>query len=338
MRQKLRKNLVCGIFALVFSISSVFAASSLIPVGRAVGIRLHTEGVMVAEIGTVETEQGTAAPAAEAGLQAGDIILSVNGKTITSNAELQQVVALSAGETLSMLTKRGDEECMLTVCAVRDLQGQYRLGVMIRDGMSGIGTITYVDPETGRYGSLGHGICDGQSGALIPLGEGDLIDASVERVQKGEAGEPGALQGRFDEQDTLGTVEKNTASGIFGVLGSQELIEGLGALETASADEIRMGACTILSNVEGTEVKEYQAQITKVFRDGGEFDQCMMLRITDDALVNTTGGIVQGMGVIDNRDNTKKPENKGFSAVTLKLTPTSVSDQHRHIRIDAPLP
>ena len=298
MRQRLRKNLVCGAAAVVFSISSVFAAalpSSLIPVGRAVGIRLHTEGVMVAEVGAVETAQGSVCPAAEAGLQAGDVILSVNGETIRSNAELQQIVALSAGETLSMLTKRDGEERMLTVCAAQDLQGQYRLGVMIRDGMSGIGTITYVDPETGRYGSLGHGICDGQSGALIPLGEGDLIDASVERVQKGEVGEPGALQGRFDEQDTLGTVEKNTTSGIFGVLGAQDMIEGLSALETVPAEEVRTGPCTILSNVSGTAVREYKAEITKIFHDGGEFDQCMMLRITDDALVNATGGIVQGM-------------------------------------------
>ena len=298
MRQKRRKNLVCGIIAVAFSISTVFAAaipSSLIPVGRAVGIRLHTEGVMVADVGTVETEHGTVSPAAEAGIKAGDIILSVDGKTIRSNLELQQIVALSAGEKLSMLTERGGEERVLTACAVQDLQGKYRLGVMVRDGMSGIGTITYVDPETGRYGSLGHGICDGQSGALIPLGEGDLIDASVEHVQKGEAGEPGALQGRFDEKKTLGTVEKNTESGIFGVLGENDMIDGLAKLPTATAEEIRTGPCTILSNVAGTEVREYSAEISKVFRDGGEFDQCMMLRITDDALLNTTGGIVQGM-------------------------------------------
>lgn len=298
MKRKMWKNLICGVLAAVLFISPAFAAelpAALIPVGRAVGIRLHTEGVMVAEVGAVETEQGTAHPAEKAGLQAGDLILTVNGKAVTTNAELQQIVALSAGEPLSMLTQRDGEERMLTISAVRDLSGKYRLGVMIRDGMSGIGTVTFVDPETGAYGSLGHGICDGQSGALIPLGEGDLIGASVERVQKGEAGEPGALQGSFDENDALGTVEKNTMSGIFGVLQDRELIEGLLPMKVAAADEIQTGPCTILSNVSGTEVREYQAEITKVFGEGGEFDQCVMLRITDDSLVDATGGIVQGM-------------------------------------------
>ena len=298
MKRDIRKRLVCGVLAAVLFIPSVFAAElpeRLIPVGRAVGIRLQTDGVMVAEISPIETERGTVTPAEEAGLQAGDVILTVNGKTVSSNADLQQIVALSAGEPLSMLTKRDGEERVLTISAVRDLNGKYRIGVMIRDGMSGIGTLTFVDPETGKYGSLGHGICDAQSGALIPLGEGELIGASVERVQKGKSGEPGALQGSFDEQDGLGTVEKNTGSGIFGVLGAQEVIEGLPVMQTAASEEICTGPCTILSNVSGTEVREYSAEITKIFREGGEFDQCVMLHITDEALINATGGIVQGM-------------------------------------------
>ncbi|MBR3866245.1 MAG: SpoIVB peptidase [Butyricicoccus sp.] len=298
MKRKLRRDLACGLFAVLLSVSSVFAAAlpeTLIPVGRAVGIRLHTEGVMIAEIGTVETARGTVCPAEEAGLQAGDAILEVDGKSISSNVELQQIVERSAGETLSMLTKRGGEERVLKLQPARDLSGQYRLGVMIRDGMSGIGTLTFVDPETGAYGSLGHGICDGQNGALLPLETGDLIRASVERVQKGEVGDPGALQGSFDESDALGTVEQNTENGIFGVLDAHDLIEGLPEMPTASAAEIRTGPCTILSNVAGTDVREYTAEITKVFRDGGEFGQCMMLQITDEALKDITGGIVQGM-------------------------------------------
>ena len=298
MKRKLRRDLACGLLAVLLSVSSIFAAAlpeTLIPVGRAVGIRLHTEGVMIAEIGTVETARGTVCPAKEAGLQAGDAILEVDGKSISSNVELQQIVERSAGETLSMLTKRGGEERVLKLQPAQDLSGQYRLGVMIRDGMSGIGTLTFVDPETGAYGSLGHGICDGQNGALLPLETGDLIRASVERVQKGEVGDPGALQGSFDESDALGTVEQNTENGIFGVLDARDLIEGLPEMPTASAAEIRTGPCTILSNVAGTDVREYTAEITKVFRDGGEFGQCMMLQITDGALKDITGGIVQGM-------------------------------------------
>lgn len=298
MKQHLRKRLVCGLIAAVFSISVALAAgtpSSLIPVGRAVGIRLHTEGVMVASVDTVETEQGTVSPAGDAGLQAGDLILSVNGKKISTNEELQKSIALSAGEPLRVCVRRDGVEQTLEMSAVRDRSGDYRLGVMIRDSMSGIGTLTFVDPETGQYGSLGHGICDSQSGALIPLGEGSLIGATVERVEKGEPGEPGALQGSFDETTELGTVGKNTSNGIFGVLRECGLLTGLSPVAVAAAKEIKTGSCTILSNVAGSEIREYQAEITKVYGPDGEFDRCMMIHITDPALLNATGGIVQGM-------------------------------------------
>ena len=298
MKQQLRKRLACGLAAIVLSVSTVFAAGTpdaLIPVGRAVGIRLHTEGVMVASVDTVETERGTVSPAGEAGLQAGDLILTVNGKVISSNEELQQSIALSAGRPLELRIRRDGTEQLLELSAVRDRAGDFRVGVMIRDSMSGIGTLTFVDPETGQYGSLGHGICDSQSGALIPLGKGALISATVERVEKGEAGEPGALQGGFDESTELGTVEKNTANGIFGRLRDQGLLTGLSPVAVAAANEIKPGACTILSNVSGSEIGEYQAEITKVYGAGGEFDRCLMLHITDGALLDATGGIVQGM-------------------------------------------
>lgn len=298
MKRQLRKKLACGLVAAAFSVSAALAAgtpSALIPVGRAVGIRMHTEGVMVAEVDTVETAQGTVCPAGDAGLQAGDLILTVNGQPVTSNEELQQIIALSAGQPLSVCIRRDGAEQTLKMAAVRDQAGGYRLGVMIRDSMSGIGTLTYVDPESGAYGSLGHGICDSQSGALIPLGEGSLIGASVERVEKGEPGEPGALQGSFDNAAELGTVAKNTTSGIFGTLRERGLLDGMTPMAVAAADEIETGKCTILSNVSGDAVCAYEAEITKVFGEGGEFDRCVMLHITDSALIDATGGIVQGM-------------------------------------------
>lgn len=293
--QKLTAWLVSATLALSVFMGSAFAADTLIPVGRAAGIKLHADGVMVASVESVKTAIGSVSPAEQAGILPGDVILSVNGKAVDTNDGLQSQVAASDGKAMKLGVRRDGQEKTISVTPVQDTAGGYRLGVMIRDGMAGIGTITYVDPTTGSYGSLGHGICDGDSGVLVPLQEGSLMEASVSGVTRGQAGTPGSLQGEFNLQEDMGTVEKNTLSGIFGVLSDDSYYKGGTALPVASSNEIKTGKCEIWSNVTGETVQKYTAEITKVFDSGGEYDRCMMIHVTDPTLLAKTGGIVQGM-------------------------------------------
>ncbi len=285
----------CGAAMLAFMLSfgSALAVDSLVPVGRAAGIKLHADGVMIASVDPVTTSVGQVSPAKTAGLQPGDIILTVNEKPVDTNDGLQEQVAASEGKAISLKIRREDKTVACKVTPVQDTAGKYRLGVMIRDGMAGIGTITYVDPETGAYGSLGHGICDGESGVLVPLADGSLMEASVSNVHRGEAGAPGALQGEFNLQEDMGTVEKNTDTGIFGVLTDDSYYKSGEKMPLAAADEVKAGPCEIWSNVEGEAVQHYQAEITKTSKDKN--DGVLMLHVTDPVLLEKTGGIVQGM-------------------------------------------
>lgn len=284
-----------GTAALAFTLSfgSALAADSLVPIGRAAGIKLHADGVMIASVDPVTTSVGQVSPAETAGLQPGDIILTVNEKPVDTNNELQEEVANSEGKEIALNVRREEKMIACKVSPVQDTNGKYRLGVMIRDGMAGIGTITYVDPDTGAYGSLGHGICDGESGVLVPLADGSLMEASVANVHRGQAGEPGALQGEFNLQEDMGTVEKNTDTGIFGVLTDDSYYKNGQQMPIASSSEVKTGPCEIWSNVEGETVQHYKAEITKTCKEKG--DGVLMLHVTDPVLLEKTGGIVQGM-------------------------------------------
>ncbi len=281
-----------------FSFSAGAAAvnpTELIPVGRAVGIKMTSQGLLVESITPVITESGEQSPAEKAGIKVGDMIISVNGEQIEDGSGIQKIVSLSGANAIKIGLMRDNKTIEVTATPVKDTSGVYRLGIRVRDSINGIGTITYVDPETGEYGSLGHGICSSENGILIPLKQGSLMEASVSHVVKGIAGTPGCLQGDFNTQYDIGTVQKNTVTGIFGKFTDDSYYKNLEPIEVAAADEIKTGEAIILSNVAGEDVKQYTCQIEKIYGAGGEYDRSMTIRITDQALINQTGGIVQGM-------------------------------------------
>lgn len=295
-----QKHVKTSVISLLLACSMlVFAQaaeiSSLIPIGHTVGIQMSAEGVLVVRLDDVQTESGKVCPARDAGVQEGDLIVAVNGTEIDANDTLQKQIALSAGGPIELTLQNGDSTRTVTVTPCTDAEGSYRIGVLARDGMAGIGTLTYVDPETGEYGSLGHGICDSETGVLLPLADGSLIRSSVTSVQRGKAGEPGSLQGEFEADNTVGTVENNTQNGIFGKLTDTSVYDSLEAVPVATADEIQTGEAEILSNVEGDTVQRYSVQILKIYPEDDEYGRGMMLRVTDEALLKQTGGIVQGM-------------------------------------------
>ena len=266
----------------------------LIPVGSAVGIKLFSDGVLVVGFTDVATDRGTENPARESGLREGDVITRLDGQAVNTIEEVQAILQDEADRDIDLTIRRDGQERDLTIQAVQcSADGSYKLGAWIRDSMAGIGTLTFADPETGLFGTLGHGVNDVDTAVLLQVQSGAITPASVAGVVKGEDGRPGELRGAFSADAQLGTLFANTEQGVFGHLTDSALLTGE-PLPVARADQVHTGPATILANVSGTEVAEYTVEILKVF-DHAPDTRDLMLKVTDKRLLEKTGGIVQGM-------------------------------------------
>lgn len=273
---------------------AAFAATRyLVPLGNAVGIKLFADGVMVVGLTEIETKNGARCPAADCGLLEGDVITYVGSEKLDSSSELRELLQSQNGEELTLRVIRGGKQMQLSAQTVCAAGGAWQLGAWVRDSMAGIGTLTFYDPESGIFGALGHGITDIDTALLMPLSSGAIMDAEVVDVKKGEAGSPGELHGRFDLTQDLGALYDNTACGIFGTLADAP--ENAKALPAGGRGYAKAGKATILTTVNGTEVREYDVEITKIYSDDKAGVRNLAIRVTDPELLAATGGIVQGM-------------------------------------------
>ncbi len=279
---------------------------TLVPVGRAVGIKLFSDGVLVVGFSQIPAAGGNVTPAKTCGLKEGDVITHINAEEVDTIEEVQAQLQEIGGEEMSIRAVRDGKTVQVTAQAAKcSTDGVYRLGAWLRDSMAGIGTVTWYDPHTGTFGALGHGVNDVDTAQLIPLESGGLLQATVSDVKKGKRGEPGELHGEFDMSGDIGVLTANTSHGIFGTLTGGAMTQGQ-PVEVAEKDQVRTGPATILSNVSGDEVKEYAIEITKLCPNATD-GRDMTIKVTDPDLLSATGGIVQGMVVRYNRDNTGKP-------------------------------
>lgn len=277
------------------SVMAASAAQTVIPMGRAVGIKLFSDGVLVVGIAEIPTDDGKAAPAKECGLREGDIITHINSEEVDTVEQVNALLQDLEGETMSIRCLRGEKQMQMTAQAAKcTSDGTYKLGAWIRDSMAGIGTITFYDPATGTFGALGHGINDVDTARLMRLQSGGIMEAAVTDVKKGAKGSPGELHGSFQAQD-MGNLWANTDCGVFGTLTDRSMTDGLKPVEVAAPTEIQVGPATILSNIESSYVEEYTVEITKVWLTDDGDPRDMMIRVTDPALLEAAGGIVQGM-------------------------------------------
>ena len=270
-----------------------FQGRTVIPMGRAVGIKLFSDGVLVVGLTPIQTENGTHCPGRDCGLKEGDVITHIDGCEVDTIEQVQAALTSREGEPLSIQAVRGEQKLQLTAAPVANEKGVYQLGVWLRDSMAGIGTMTFYDPDSGVFGALGHGINDVDTSKLMPLESGGIMRASISDVKRGESGDPGELHGQFDMSRDVGELYANTKMGIFGKMqkGSMEVGK---PLPVAKPEEIHTGRATILSNIRGDQVEEFEVQITKVSQ-GGDGTKNLMVEVTDPDLLASTGGIVQGM-------------------------------------------
>ena len=258
--------------------------------GYAFGIKIAARGVMVIGFGSVQTVSGARQPAAEAGLKEGDLVLAMNGQTVSTNGQVQETVAKSAGKPITLSVQRQGKNLQLTLHPVRCTDGVYRVGMWVRDSAAGLGTMTFYDPQSGVYGGLGHGVCDSDTGDKVSLLTGEIVDAEVLDVEKAKSGNPGAVVGTLNNRLRLGNIGLNDDCGVFGVLDKPE--QPPQTVTVAHPHQVTEGEATLYCCVEGT-VKPYACRIDKV--DLNHKTRNLVVTVTDRTLLNLTGGIVQGM-------------------------------------------
>ena len=281
------KNLfrrIAGAALIIYLLAGTAYARELIPVGQIVGLELQNHQVVVVGF---DEKQGGAAKAA--GLLSGDILRKIDDTAITCAEDVRKALQASNG-TVTMEISREGKVKQLQIKTQNTKDGP-RLGVYLRQGITGIGTVTWYDPETHQFGTLGHGVND-SSGNLLSMAQGWVYRAKVMTVKKGKSGEPGQLYGSIVSPEPAGTLSANTHQGVFGTC--RDGWEGQ-AIEVASMAEVKTGDAVIRSTVSGDAVREYSVKILKIYPKGKGNGRNMLIKVTDQDLLNATGGIVQGM-------------------------------------------
>ncbi len=261
--------------------------------GTPFGMRLYTDGVLVINITDVETENGGISPAARAGIKKGDYIVSVDGRKIHTNEELCATVEASAGKTMRFVIKRGGKEQNIEVSAALSKETEsYKIGLWVRDSSAGIGTMTFYSPATGVVCGLGHGVCDDDTEELLKLDSGELVTAEIIDIEKGSDGCPGQLKGKFT-YGTIGAIDKNCECGVYSILKGSISLSNL--TEIALKQEIKDGYAQILCTVDNGTPRMYDCRVKKRSSSYLSSVQNITVTVTDKKLLDTTGGIVQGM-------------------------------------------
>ena len=260
------------------------AEELLIPVGEIIGLELSNDTVTVAAF-----DDAAGSTARDAGLQIGDEILSVAGRRVSCAQDVRESLSGCAG-AIPVVIRRDGKQRELTV--LPDTSGDTpRLGVYLRQGITGIGTVTYYDPESGEFGTLGHGVNDPE-GSLLRMRWGNAYAAQVQSVKKGKAGKPGQLKGSAEAMQTVGSLLRNTPQGVFGKSRQGWLGE---PVPVADYEDVRTGSAVIRSTVVGSDPQEYSVEIIKIYPENRTDNRNFLLKVTDPELLAATGGIVQGM-------------------------------------------
>ncbi len=259
--------------------------------GTPFGVKLYTDGVLVVSLSSVDTPSGNVSPARNAGLKVGDLILSIDGKAVYTNEEVSELVKHSQGKPMALRIKRDGIESELHFCAVFSQNEKcYKAGIWVRDSSAGIGTLTFYDPKTNVLAGLGHAVCDVDTGDIVPIASGELVPARIYGITKSKAGAPGELRGAFDF-GTYGPLLKN---GVAGVYARSDGMVGQTA-EVVLKQDIRIGEAQMCTTISGKQPQWYDIRITQVRYHDENATRNMVIEITDQRLLDATGGIVQGM-------------------------------------------
>lgn len=271
---------------------NVFKDIELVPGGIPFGMNIKTDGVIISALSDVDGERGNVNPGVIAGLKTGDIITEADGKAIYDAKTLSYIAINSDGMPIELNVQRSGEKRKILINPVfSQSEKEWKLGLWVKDSAAGIGTVTFIEPESGSFAGLGHGVVDIDTGELVPMKSGTVFDCEISGIKKSVDGSPGELRGTLVSEN--GFLFGNLNQGVYGQF-NKTPATSKSALPIALKQDIKKGKATILCTVFGNEPKEYEIEITDLFTDGNGFRD-MIVKVTDEELLSETGGIVQGM-------------------------------------------
>ena len=272
---------------------NVIPNTKVIPVGKAIGMKLYTDGVLVVGMSEINGKK----PYENTGIQEGDRIVEINNEKIDSTDELIETVNKSNGKQIAVKYKRNEDIITTSIEPAKTDDDQYKLGLWVRDAAAGVGTMTFYEPSSGMFAALGHGITDIDTSDLIQIANGELVTTNILSIVKGEKGAPGEIRGTIENGVSFGNIYKNTKYGVYGnVLNKSRLeLNSAEEIEVALRNEIKTGKAQILCELQDGKIERYEIEIQKLFINNNEDNKSMVIKVTDKRLIEKTGGIIQGM-------------------------------------------
>lgn len=278
--------------------ANIIKKTKVVPLGNLVGLKLYTKGVLVVGVSEIKGEDNKVyKPYEEAGISEGDSIIEINGESVNTTNELIACVSKCKGNNINVKYIDDGETYSTTIKPVKTSSNSYKIGLWVRDAAAGVGTLTFYDPSTNSCAALGHGIQDVDTGELVDISSGEFVSTDIIDIEKGEKDSPGKIEGTIEDSKKIGEIYSNTNFGIYGTsTNKSELnLNNKEAVEVASRNEIKTGKASIICTLENGIRKEYEVQIEKVYINNNENNKSMIVKVTDEELLEKTGGIIQGM-------------------------------------------
>lgn len=272
---------------------NVIPKTTVVPMGNAIGMKLYTAGVLVVGMSEIEGKK----PYENSGIKEGDRIIQINQNEIDNTDDLMKAVNKSNGNNISIKYVRDEKTITTSIKPVKNSSNEYKIGLWVRDAAAGVGTLTFYEPASGMFATLGHGIIDIDTAELIKIANGELVTTNILNINKGTKGNPGEIRGTIEAGHTIGTISKNTKFGVFGTINKTPYLNtsNINEMQVALREEIKIGKAQIICELENGKKEYYDIEIQKVFINNNKDNKSMLIKITDKKLLEKTGGIIQGM-------------------------------------------
>lgn len=271
----------------------------VIPIGKVIGLKLYTNGVLIVGLSEIQGENNNISkPYNEEEIKEGDTIIKINNEYVESIEHLKKIVNSSNGDSLNLTLVRDGIIFTSNIIPVKDKENEYKLGLWVKDAATGVGTISFYEPNSKSFAALGHGITDNDTDSLIDIDSGELVTSRILSITKGEKGIPGEVKGTIVNQPTIGNVEKNTIFGIYGTLNNISYlnIDLNKKYKVATRNEIKEGNAKLICSLENNKAQEeYDIIIENIYLNNNSDNKSMLIRVTDEKLIEKTGGIIRGL-------------------------------------------
>ena len=272
---------------------NVIPKTTVVPMGDAIGMKLYTAGVLVVGMSEIEGKK----PYENSGIKEGDRIIQINQNQIDNTDDLMKAVNKSDGNNISIKYVRDEKTITTSIKPVKNSSNEYKIGLWVRDAAAGVGTLTFYEPSSGMFATLGHGIMDIDTAELIKIANGELVTTNILSITKGTKGNPGEIRGTIEAGHTIGSISKNTKFGVFGTINKTPYLNtsNTNEMQVALREEIKIDKAQIICELENGKKEYYDIEIQKVFINNNKDNKSMLIKITDKKLLEKTGGIIQGM-------------------------------------------